>query len=45
MSSCDSPNYANARGELSLFEEDDFSPESYVLNRLRPVEEEEEVRN
>ena len=27
--------------ELELFEEDDFSPESYVLNRIRPVEEEE----
>lgn len=49
MSSCDSPNYELApshgsrRRDLSLFEEEDFSPESYVLSRLHPVEEEEEV--
>lgn len=49
MSSCDNPNYELAvtdgsrRRELSLFEEEDFCPESYVLSRLRNVDEEEET--
>jgi hypothetical protein len=50
MSSCGSsvyelaPSHGSRRSELVLFEEGDFSPEAYVLGRLRPVEEEEEVR-
>lgn len=49
MSSCGSsvfelaPSHGSRRSELVLFEEDDFSPEAYVLGRLRPVEEEEET--
>lgn len=47
MSSCGSSGYESGsldgsrRRELVLFEEEAFSPESYVLGRLRPVEEEE----
>lgn len=49
MSLCGSSAYVLApfdgsrRRELVLFEQEDFSPESYVLGRLSSVEEEEEV--